>query len=99
MIERLLSRGKTSGRSDDNEETIAKRLKTFHDNNDPIIAAFADKTKKVIRHDILNTRRYPFYVPIVILNRILQINALQTPEAVFAEAEKIIDDILGSSSK
>lgn len=47
MIERLLGRAKTSGRSDDNEETIKKRLDTFHANNDPIIEMFASKTKKV----------------------------------------------------
>lgn len=29
MVERLLERGKTSGRSDDNEETIRKRFETF----------------------------------------------------------------------
>lgn len=48
MIERLLGRAKTSGRSDDNEETIKKRLDTFHANNDPIIETFASKTKKVL---------------------------------------------------
>jgi len=68
MVERLLGRAKTSGRSDDNEETIKKRLATFHANNDPIIEAFAAKTKKI--------------------------NAIQTPEAVFAEAEAIIDSVL-----
>lgn len=47
MIQRLLGRAKTSGRSDDNEETIKKRLDTFHANNDPIIERFAAKTKKV----------------------------------------------------
>ena len=30
MRRRLLNRGKTSGRLDDNEEVIEKRLKTFH---------------------------------------------------------------------
>merc|ERR1711997_607732 len=30
MTERLLNRGKSSGRVDDNEETIKKRLNTFH---------------------------------------------------------------------
>lgn len=30
MVERLLVRGKTSGRSDDNEATIRKRFDTFH---------------------------------------------------------------------
>ena len=29
MVERLLERGKTSGRSDDNEDTIRKRFNTF----------------------------------------------------------------------
>jgi adenylate kinase family enzyme len=47
MVERLLGRAKTSGRSDDNEETIKKRLATFHANNDAIIEAFASKSKKV----------------------------------------------------
>lgn len=30
MTQRLLERGKTSGRSDDNEETIKKRLNVFN---------------------------------------------------------------------
>ena len=30
MTTRLVNRGKTSGRVDDNEETIKKRLDTFH---------------------------------------------------------------------
>uniref|UniRef100_A0A1B6D931 adenylate kinase n=1 Tax=Clastoptera arizonana TaxID=38151 RepID=A0A1B6D931_9HEMI len=47
LITRLLNRAKTSGRSDDNEETIAKRLKTFHDHNDPIIKAYANKVKEI----------------------------------------------------
>ena len=29
MVERLMERGKTSGRVDDNEETIRKRFHTF----------------------------------------------------------------------
>ena len=29
MVARLVNRGKTSGRADDNEETIKKRLETF----------------------------------------------------------------------
>ncbi|KAL1458525.1 hypothetical protein WDU94_008667 [Cyamophila willieti] len=47
MTARLLERAKTSGREDDNEETIKKRLKTFHDNNDPILQAFEDKVSKL----------------------------------------------------
>ncbi|XP_075214637.1 adenylate kinase 1 isoform X2 [Lycorma delicatula] len=43
MIARLLNRGKTSGRADDNEETIKKRLQTFHDHNDPIVKNYSAK--------------------------------------------------------
>ena len=37
LMERLINRGKTSGRADDNEETIAKRLKVYHDQTSPLI--------------------------------------------------------------
>lgn len=45
LVKRLLHRAQTSGRQDDNEETIKKRLNTFHTHNDPIINTFAAKTK------------------------------------------------------
>lgn len=47
LVERLLDRGKTSGRVDDNEETIKKRLHTFNTNNDQIVEHYASKLKKV----------------------------------------------------
>ncbi|KAL1123829.1 hypothetical protein AAG570_001600, partial [Ranatra chinensis] len=47
LVARLLHRALSSGRQDDNEETIKKRLHTFHSNNDPIIKAYATKTKIV----------------------------------------------------
>ena len=37
MVQRLLKRAETSGRVDDNEETIKKRLKTFHDLTEPVV--------------------------------------------------------------
>ncbi|XP_067945692.1 adenylate kinase isoenzyme 5-like isoform X1 [Watersipora subatra] len=43
MVERLLGRAKTSGRVDDNEETIKKRLKTFHDHCDQVLAYYDEK--------------------------------------------------------
>lgn len=59
LIARLLNRALTSGRSDDNEETIAKRLKTFHDHNDPIIKAYTSKVKEVMyKADYLETLKY-----------------------------------------
>ena len=37
LMERLINRGKTSGRADDNEETIAKRLGVYHSQTMPLI--------------------------------------------------------------
>ena len=37
MTKRLLHRGQSSGRVDDNEETIKQRLKTFHEQTKPVI--------------------------------------------------------------
>ncbi|KAK0228282.1 UMP-CMP kinase [Armillaria fumosa] len=37
MLERLIERGKTSGREDDNEESIKKRFCTYHDTTMPVI--------------------------------------------------------------
>jgi adenylate kinase family enzyme len=37
MRNRLLERGKTSGRADDNEETIVKRFRTFVEQSKPVI--------------------------------------------------------------
>merc|ERR1711982_223950 len=47
MTERLLNRGKSSGRVDDNEETIKKRLATFHQHSKPVIDAYASKCKSI----------------------------------------------------
>jgi adenylate kinase len=49
MTERLLERGKTSGRVDDNEETIKKRLDTFHNQTKPLIDHYKDKVNTVSR--------------------------------------------------
>lgn len=43
MTERLLERAKSSGRVDDNEETIKIRLKTFHQHTDLLLDHFKDK--------------------------------------------------------
>ena len=37
LMERLINRGKMSGRADDNEETIAKRLGVYHSQTMPLI--------------------------------------------------------------
>jgi UMP-CMP kinase len=48
MRERLLNRGKTSGRSDDNEESIIKRFKTFVETSMPVVDHF-EKLGKVVK--------------------------------------------------
>jgi len=47
MTERLLNRGKSSGRADDNEDTIKLRLNTFHQHSKPVIEAYASKCKSI----------------------------------------------------
>lgn len=43
MTERLMNRGKTSGRADDNLETIKQRLLTFHQHTKPIMEQYKDR--------------------------------------------------------
>jgi UMP-CMP kinase family protein len=45
MRARLLERGKTSGRADDNEETIVKRFRTFVEQSKPVIEHFKSQDK------------------------------------------------------
>jgi len=45
MKSRLMKRGETSGRSDDNETTIVKRLQTFHDCTEPVIEHYGKQGK------------------------------------------------------
>ena len=45
MTERLKQRGLSSGREDDNEETIRKRLETFHQQTVPVISHYQQKDK------------------------------------------------------
>lgn len=47
MTSRLMERGKTSGRVDDNEETIKKRLQTFHNQTQPVIDHFTQNSKVI----------------------------------------------------
>ena len=45
LIERLLKRGKTQGRHDDNPETIRKRLETYKAQTEPLIAYYKKQGK------------------------------------------------------
>ena len=48
MQERLLKRGKTSGRSDDNEESIKKRFKVFEETSMPVVDMY-EKEGRVVK--------------------------------------------------
>ncbi|KAK6362848.1 hypothetical protein TWF730_000301 [Orbilia blumenaviensis] len=50
MTKRLLERGKTSGRSDDNMESILKRFRTFKETSMPVVNYFEGQ-KKVVKVD------------------------------------------------
>jgi hypothetical protein len=55
MKKRLMKRGETSGRVDDNEETIKQRLNTFHEATKPVIEHY-EKQGKVRR---INSEKNP----------------------------------------
>ena len=46
LMERLINRGKTSGRADDNEETILKRLGVYHNQTSPLIEWYEKEGKR-----------------------------------------------------
>lgn len=48
MLKRLLERGKTSGRTDDNAESIKKRFRTFVETSMPVVDYF-DKDNRVVK--------------------------------------------------
>ena len=48
MLKRLLKRGETSGRSDDNAESIKKRFHTFEETSMPVVEYF-EKQGKVVK--------------------------------------------------
>lgn len=52
LIERLLNRGKVSGRSDDNIETIRKRLEVYANETAPLVDFF---TRKNVLHNVVGT--------------------------------------------
>ncbi|MDR0743711.1 MAG: adenylate kinase [Tannerella sp.] len=47
LIKRLIERGKSSGRADDNKETIKSRLKVYHTQTAPLADHYRKKSKHV----------------------------------------------------
>ncbi len=52
-VTRLMERGKTSGRSDDNEDVIRNRLKEYHEKTHPVLDFYAEKG---VREDVDGTQ-------------------------------------------
>lgn len=50
LVNRILKRGEISGRADDNKETVAARLKVYHENTEPLKTFYADQFKLVRIH-------------------------------------------------
>ncbi|KAF4678171.1 adenylate kinase [Perkinsus chesapeaki] len=71
MTERILERGKTSGRVDDNSETIKKRLETFHASTEPALAFYEQisRVRRVCAHGTLDevyNLAKPYFLPNVL---------------------------------
>ena len=75
MEERLLERGKTSGRVDDNKESIKKRFKTYEDQTLPIVAHF-DAKGMVERMDASRSKEEVFGEPLSTLRSCLWLFAI-----------------------
>jgi adenylate kinase len=45
LVKRMLGRGETSGRSDDTEEVIAKRIKEYHSKTQPVATYYNTQGK------------------------------------------------------
>lgn len=45
LTERLINRGKHSGRSDDNKDVIKKRLEVYHEETEPLIEYYSKQNK------------------------------------------------------
>ena len=54
MLQRLLRRGETSGRADDNVESIRKRFRTFVDTSMPVVDHFR-KNGVVVEINAMNS--------------------------------------------
>ncbi|KAI9091558.1 adenylate kinase-domain-containing protein [Phlyctochytrium arcticum] len=72
LIKRLLKRGETSGRGDDNMETIRKRLVTFMNASMPVVEAFRKNNKCITistepsPDEVYNTVKKHFETPVPI---------------------------------
>lgn len=48
LVQRLLARGKTSGRSDDNAETIERRQQVYEEQTEPLLEYYRDREQLIV---------------------------------------------------
>jgi len=77
MVERLLNRGKASGRVDDNEETIKKRLDTFHAVSEPVMHKYVEKVAKIVA---TGTPDEIFTICKGHVDKVLEVNGIPVPQ-------------------
>lgn len=76
MLHRLLKRGETSGRDDDNMESIKKRFRTFVETSMPVVAEFESQGRVVkadgkqtpdeVYHDVCEALKQKGIMPITL---------------------------------
>ena len=104
MTERLLGRGKTSGRADDNIDTIKLRLDTFHKHSKPVVEAYKAKCctvsisflNQLLRIYIIELSFKPLMLQncnILCLFLHLQIPAERDPKDIFADVCAVLDKL------
>lgn len=96
MKTRLMKRAETSGRADDNEETIVKRLDTFHNVTQPVIDYYTEQGKvyKVMSSLLLFAGLIVQRLLSCFLNYLicmLQIVAEASVDEVYAEVQTALD--------
>lgn len=89
MTERLLGRAKTSGRVDDNIDTIKLRLKTFMNSTKPVVDYYESKGKLAKVAEIKCSLNFHFTKH----NYALQINAEGSVDDVFKATVPVMDKI------
>jgi len=76
MTRRLLGRALKSGRADDNEETIKKRLVTFHQHSEPVIQKYSEKVARIVSNTDPDTI---FLVCVEHVDAVMKKSGLQIP--------------------
>lgn len=98
MVKRLMKRGETSGRSDDNEETIKKRLDLYYKATEPVIAFYENrgivrKVRMTAEKKKKNSYKWNWNEPFSLLPCpcLTQVDSELPVDEVFSQVSKVID--------